>query len=179
MELTIKKDFKLSSVVQKYQVVLDTLALMDDGDNFTTSGIKLTAMIALLTNACEEDVIELYNQAEEQSFDFCLNVIEPHVNKLLGDKMDYLDDVVSEVVAYKERSIDMSGKLIYSIKKVLSELSELDTHVISDIILSATSLKQTAIKEAQTLQEEQRQEQVAQVDDKLQQLINQFTKQSA
>lgn len=178
MQLTIKKDFDLTSVVQKYQVVLDTLALMSDDDNFTLSGIRLTAMIALLTNACEEDVIELYNKAEGETYNFCLTVIEPHVNQILNNDMTYLNDIVSEVADYKMRSIDMSGKVIYAIRKFLSELGQLDTKVISDIILSATSLRETALHEGKQLMEEQRSAQVEKVDDKLQQLINQFTKQS-
>lgn len=178
MELKFKKEFNLESKVQRYQVVLDTLALMNEADNFTTSEITITAMIALLTNACEENVIDLYNQAEGESYSFCLEVIEPHVYKLLNNDMTYLNEIVSEVEQYKKRDIEMSGKIIYAIKKFLGELGQLDTKVIADIILSATSLKETALQEGKQLMDEQRDAQVAQVDDKLQQLIHQFTKQS-
>jgi phage/plasmid-associated DNA primase len=179
MELKFKTEFMLESIVQRYQIVLDTIALTEGEDNFTTSGIRVAAMIALLSNACEEDIVELYNEASDKVYQFCAEVIEPHVLKLLNNNTEYLDDIVQEVVEYKQREIEMSGKIIYAIKKALAELSEMDTKSLADIILSITSLKNTAVQEAALVQEEQKQEQIEAVDDKLQQLINKFTRESA
>lgn len=179
MELKFKQEFKLESMVQRYQIVLDTIALTEGEDNFTTSGIRIAAMIALLSNACEEDIVELYNKANDKIYQFCAEVVEPHVLKLLNNDLEYLHEIVQEVIEYKQRDIEMSGKIIYAIKKALAELSEMDTKSLADIILSITSLKNTAIQEAALVQEEQKQEQIEAVDDKLQQLINKFTKESA
>lgn len=176
MELTFKENFNLKSNARKYQIVLDTISLLEGEDNFTESGITTIAMIAIAENACNEDVIDLYNNSDMTSIDFSTSVIEPAIEKLLQDNQDYLFDIVQDVYEYKEREIEMSGKIIYSIKKVLAELSEMDTNVLTDIIVSATALKDSALKERAIETEEQRNEQVAEVNDKLQDLVNKFIK---
>jgi len=176
MELTLKEGYDLSSNAQKYQIVLDTIALLGEEENFTTAGITTIAMIAVASNACNEDVIDLYNNSEMSSIDFSKNIIEPFIDKLLKDNKEYLYDIVEDVYNYKERDIEISGKFIFAIKKVLKELGSMDTNVISDIILSATALKDSATKERVAATEEAKQEQIAEVNDKLQDLVNKFIK---
>jgi len=178
MELTLKKEYDLSSNAQKYQVVLDTISLLGEEENFTTAGITTIAMISIAANACNEDVIDLYNNSKMSSVDFSKKIIEPFINDLLKDNKEYLYDIVDDVYNYKEREIEISGKFIFAFKKVLRELSQSDTNVISDIILSAAALKDSATKEKAVAAEEAKKEQIAEVNDKLQDLVNKFIKEN-
>ncbi len=173
MELTFKKDFDLTKNTLQHRIVLDTIELLKDKENYTKQEIMSMAYLAILQNVCEENVIELISKEQEKTDFWTIleTVIEPKVEKALGENKAPLYDIVFGVEEFKAREIEMNGKFFYAVRELIKQLGNLDTKEISDILVSVNSLR-TAAKEVAS--EETKEQEVAVVNEKMQELINKF-----
>lgn len=173
MELTFKKDFDLTKNTIKHKVVLDAIELLKTSENFTEFEITSMLYLAILINACEENVLDWAARDEgmEKSWEKYETVIEPKALEVVKDNVALINELVSSIYSYKERELDINGKFFYAVRELIKQLGDLDTTQISDILVAATSLRNTTKEIAKT---EKKEQEVEIVNEKMQNLINKF-----
>ncbi len=173
MELTLKKGFDLSKNTLQHRIVLDAIELLKDKENCTTQEITSMVYLAILQNVCEEDVVELVSE-EQNNIDFWTileTIIEPKVEEVLGENDSYLYDIVYDIQGYKEREIEINGKFFYAMRELIKQIGEFDTAQLSGILTSVKSLKQ---KTQEAITEEKSEEKITEANEKMQELISKF-----
>lgn len=98
MELTIKKDVNVKSVVLRHKIALETITLLDGRENILYTEKELYTMVSLVDNFVEENLIEAVNLEKEDFPVIVEKYIEPKFEEIIT--MYNVQDVYDELVGY-------------------------------------------------------------------------------
>lgn len=98
MELTIKKDMNVKSVVLRHKIALETITLLDGRENILYTEKELYTMVSLVDNFIEENLIDAINLEKEDFPVIVEKYIEPKFEEIIT--MYNVQDVYDELVEY-------------------------------------------------------------------------------
>ena len=146
MEMTIKQNINKESVVLKHKIALETATLLEDKENILYTDIMLYAMVSMVDNFIEEQLIDLINNDDR---DFAVIVeedVEPLFNTLIADEQikEIFEETVEYVYDYLTTVDVKRNSFIGLINTILDVIGEMEWE---DLKFFFQDVKQKAIEQ--------------------------------
>lgn len=146
MKMTIKQNINKESVVLKHKIALETATLLEDKENILYTDIMLYAMVSMVDNFIEEQLIDLINNDDR---DFAVIVeedVEPLFNTLIVDEQtkEMFEETVAYVYDYLTAVDAKRNSFIGLINTILDIIGEMEWE---DLKFFFQDVKQKAIEQ--------------------------------
>lgn len=181
MEIKMKKDVNVKSAVLKHQIALEAVELLYGREESLKTEIEIYTILAFIDNLSENNLIEECNQDKRNLIDIMGQEIEPVFLQLITNE-DYYNlykEILNDVELYCHKVYDENHSLIGMLNTITEVISSLEPEQVKEV-LTKTGEMAGKIKEKELAQQkeiaDQKAKQTEEVNDKLEQLINKFTK---
>lgn len=181
MEIKTKENINLKSAVLKHQIALEAVELLYGREESLKTEIEIYTILAFVDTLSENNLIEECNQDKRNLIDIMEQEIEPIFLQLIEGKeyYDLYKEILDDVNLYCHKVYEENHSLIGMLNTITEAISSLEPEQVKEV-LTKTGEVAGKVKEKELAQqkaiEDKKIKQTEEVNDKLQQLINKFTK---
>lgn len=181
MEIKMKENINLKSAVLRHQIALEAVELLYGREESLQTEIEIYTILAFVDTLSANNLIEECNQDKRNLIDIMEHDVEPVFLQLVEDENYYnlYKEILNDVMLYCHKVYEENHSLIGMLNTITEAISSLEPEQVKDV-LAKTGEIAGRVKEKELAQQkmiaDQKAKQTEEVNDKLQQLINKFTK---
>lgn len=181
MEIKIRENINLDSAVLKHQIALEAVELLYGREEALRTEIEIYTILAYMDTLSESNLIEECNQDKRGLIDIMEQDIEPIFLQLIADEKYYnlYKEILNDVELHCRKVYDENHSLIGMLNTITEAISSLEPEQVQEVLVKTGEVA-GKLKEKEILQQkeiaEKKTAQAEEVNDKLEQLINKFTK---